>query len=449
MKHRQLGHLTIFPCRRHQSGSAHGSGYIAAFIGGLLFAAIMKKSKHKHEVLLAAESTGEAFALITWMLFGSAIIGQAFGNFRWEMIIYALLSLTAIRMLPIFLSLTGTGERTEIRKLFWSAVWQTRPPWVRRSHMMNRRNVDQTVTRRQFFRTGMTVAGGIAAATVGASSNAFAAWPPGETPKDKGHSNVKNAYEMYTHSQDWSEDDVVWWEGRRVGGIAIGVIQLSANIPMIPGNMGNASTFKFPILYEPMEVTGDMVVSTKPHPEVLKRSVEAARKLEAQGVRAICGNCGFFANYQKEVATELDVPFFSSSLLQIPLILISLKPDQKVGVITADGLKLTQAPALENCGVTDRSRIVIAGAENTSEMKKILGTTGAYNPRRFELQLVDIAKEMVSKNSEISAILLECTELPPHARAIQKAVAMPVWGFPTMVNWIYNGVVRRSFKGFI
>jgi len=46
---------------------------------------------------------------------------------------------------------------------------------------------------------------------------------------------------------------------------------------------------------------------------------------------------------------------------------MSLKPDQKVGVIIADGPKLTQAPALENCGVTDRSRIVIAGAENTSE----------------------------------------------------------------------------------
>jgi hypothetical protein len=56
---------------------------------------------------------------------------------------------------------------------------------------------------------------------------------------------------------------------------------------------------------------------------------------------------------------------------------------------------------------------------------------------------------MVAKNPEIGAILLECTELPPHARAIQKAVGMPVWDFPTMVDWIYNGVVRRSFRGFI
>ncbi len=317
---------------------------------------------------------------------------------------------------------------------------------------MKKREADQTgknIARREFLVKGLATAGGVAAVAMGATSNAFAAWPPGATPKYKGRSKTKDAYEMYTHSEYWSEDDVTWWDGRRVGGIAIGVIQLSANIPMIPGNMGNASTFKFPLMYEPMEVTGDMVVSTKPHPEVLKRSVEAGRKLEAQGVRAIVGNCGFFANYQPQVAAELDVPFFSSSLLQIPLMLTSLKPDEKVGVITADGPKLTQAPALENCGVTDRSRIVIAGAEHTSEMKNILGTKGYYNPRKFELQLVEIAKTMVAKNPQIKEILLECTELPPHARAIQKAVGMPVWGFPTMVDWVYSGAVRRSFKGFI
>ena len=161
------------------------------------------------------------------------------------------------------------------------------------------------------------------------------------------------------------------------------------------------------------------------------------------------GNCGFFANYQPQIAAQLDTPFFSSSLLQIPLILMSLKPNQKLGVITADGPKLKAAPALENCGVVDRSRLVIAGAEETSEMKRILATEGRYNPRRFELQLVEIAKRMAAEHEDMRAILLECTELPPHARAIQKAVGMPVWGFPSMVNWVYGGVVRRSFEGFI
>jgi NhaP-type Na+/H+ or K+/H+ antiporter len=95
--------------------SLHGSGYIAAFTGGLLFGFKAKEATHK--LVLAAEGTGETLALMTWMLFGATVIGQSVQHFTWEMLVYALLSLTVIRMLPIFLSLTGTGESTA-SKLF-------------------------------------------------------------------------------------------------------------------------------------------------------------------------------------------------------------------------------------------------------------------------------------------------------------------------------------------
>lgn len=95
--------------------SLHGSGYIAVFTGGLLFG--FKAKEATHRLVLAAEGTGETLALMTWMLFGATVIGQSIKHFTWEMLVYALLSLTVIRMLPIFLSLTGTGESTA-SKLF-------------------------------------------------------------------------------------------------------------------------------------------------------------------------------------------------------------------------------------------------------------------------------------------------------------------------------------------
>ena len=95
--------------------SLHGSGYIAAFTGGLLFGFRAKESTHK--MVLTAEATGETLALMTWMLFGAMVIGQSAQYFTWEMLVYALLSLTVIRMLPIYLSLAGTGETTA-SKLF-------------------------------------------------------------------------------------------------------------------------------------------------------------------------------------------------------------------------------------------------------------------------------------------------------------------------------------------
>ena len=93
--------------------SLHGSGYIAAFTGGLLFGFMAKDATHK--LVLAAEGTGETLALATWMLFGAIVIGQAFAQFSWDVVVYALLSLTVIRVVPIFLSLVGTGESVSSR----------------------------------------------------------------------------------------------------------------------------------------------------------------------------------------------------------------------------------------------------------------------------------------------------------------------------------------------
>jgi sodium/hydrogen antiporter len=92
-----------------------GSGFIAAFTGGLLFGYLARE--HREMLLRAAEGTGDTFALITWVIFGSLVVGQAVGYFSWRLVLYAVLSLTLIRMLPVFLSLTGTGLNTE-SKLF-------------------------------------------------------------------------------------------------------------------------------------------------------------------------------------------------------------------------------------------------------------------------------------------------------------------------------------------
>jgi NhaP-type Na+/H+ or K+/H+ antiporter len=97
--------------------SLHGSGYIAAFVGGMLFGSLAKESTHK--LVLAAEGTAELLALLIWIQFGTAVIGWAWDYVTWQVLLYAVLSLTLIRMLPIFLSLSGTGERTE-SKLFLS-----------------------------------------------------------------------------------------------------------------------------------------------------------------------------------------------------------------------------------------------------------------------------------------------------------------------------------------
>jgi hypothetical protein len=272
-----------------------------------------------------------------------------------------------------------------------------------------------------------------------------------ETPAENEMRVSKQGTALYTCATGYDERDVTTWDGRGADGMSLGIVELTANIPFAPGNVNNASTFDFPVRYESLgDIDPHWVVSSDPHPEVIKRAVAAAKKLEAYGCRAVMGNCGFLANYQPHVSAELTVPFFGSSLLQIPMLLAGMGPDQKVGVVTANGPALENAPALANCGVPDRERLVIYGAEKEPEVAgNHLACTGRLNLVKFERDLVNVSQRMMADHPDVGIVLLECTEFEPHAVAIQEAVRRPVWGFTTMAEWIHAGCIRRRYSGWM
>lgn len=92
----------------------HGSGFIASFLGGLTFGYLSKMEYE--DMTLISENAGDLLSFVTWVLFGSVLV-QSLSVLTFEIVLYSILSLTILRMLPIFISLTGTPLSTE-RKLF-------------------------------------------------------------------------------------------------------------------------------------------------------------------------------------------------------------------------------------------------------------------------------------------------------------------------------------------
>ncbi len=88
-----------------------GSGFIASFVGGLTFGALTKQ--HKESFLTAAEGSADAVAMVTWFAFGTMVLGILLAGFRWQVLVYAILSLTVVRMLPVFLCLIGKGLKQD------------------------------------------------------------------------------------------------------------------------------------------------------------------------------------------------------------------------------------------------------------------------------------------------------------------------------------------------
>lgn len=258
---------------------------------------------------------------------------------------------------------------------------------------------------------------------------------------------------MHSCTVGYGKEEVFMRKGQFMAGLTIGIVIpkfAQGGLPYIPGCVENASTFNFPVCYKAIELGPvEQLVSNKPDPIILEQTIEAGKELEQQGCRAITGCCGFLGNYQPEVAAALNIPCFLSSLMQIPIIKCSLKPAQKIGIITADSRALSSGCALKNCGVDDPSDVVIASTESLHVLRDSFQGIECYSPAEFEQELVGLAKQLVGEKPDIGAILLECTVLPPYAWAIQEAVRLPVFDFTTMINWAYDAVVRRPFVGFI
>ena len=315
-------------------------------------------------------------------------------------------------------------------------------------------NTDES--RRTFLKgTASAIAAGSALGVMGAASTVSAAIssPEPESPDTSVRWKAERGG-LYNEQRGYGDEDVTGWNGRMVYGPTVGIVQLPANIPMMPGDVGNPTTFNFPVLYESIQEIDPMwILADKPHPVVMKKIIAACKRLTMQGVTTIIGNCGFFANYQPEVAASLDpgVQFFNGSLMQLPMLLTSVGANKKVGILTASKKLLMPSPAIKNSGVSDadKKRLVVYGNEDGKQMNRVTGEAGSYSPKKLEKELVDLAKKMVKENPDVGAILLECTEFPPHASAIQKAVRLNVWDFVTMTEFMHAGAMRKPYTGWM
>lgn len=233
-------------------------------------------------------------------------------------------------------------------------------------------------------------------------------------------------------------------------GISIGIIILNVNIPYLPGNVGNATTFPFPVQYiKVKEASLDRLIKQQDN-SLIKHFIAAAKELESQGVKAITGGCGFTALFQKEVAASVSVPVFLSSLLQIPFIFQILAPGRKIGVVTADKTSLTDKH-FKAVGVDpDDIPLVIAGMEDKKEFRQaILEEKGTLDSLKIENELLETVENMTQKNPDIGAILLECSDLPPYSYKVQQKTGLPVFDYITMINFVHTSVVKNKFQGYL
>lgn len=230
-------------------------------------------------------------------------------------------------------------------------------------------------------------------------------------------------------------------------GEPIGILMLDTYTPFIPGDVGNASTYDFPIRYETVKGLTVKRIFNKDK-SAYHALYTAAKKLQSQGVRAITGDCGFMAIFQNRLTKELKVPIFLSSMLQVPFITNLISEDAKIGVLSANGTSLNDKKLLGEVGINNPDKIIIKGLEKKENFNKsIIEEVGILDPAKIEKEVVEAAEELLKIHPEIEIILQECSVLPPYSRAVQEATNLPVFDYITMINYVYSAVVQKDYQG--
>ena len=239
--------------------------------------------------------------------------------------------------------------------------------------------------------------------------------------------------------------------GRNTYGEIIGILMQERTFPRIPGDIGNASTFDFPVK---MQIVSGVDISTRfklfeGDKSLIQPFVEGAKALEAAGVRAITSCCGFLILFQDIIAEAVNVPVFMSSLMMIPLVHKMLRKDQIVGVITSNATDKGLGKKHFSAAGAGDIPIATIGMEGSEAWDTIAKNKEILYPERVQKDVVDRAEKLVRENPGVGVIVLECANLPPYAKAIQDAVNLPVFDFVTLTNFVFSAVVRREFKGFM
>ncbi|HEX5494678.1 MAG TPA: aspartate/glutamate racemase family protein [Mycobacteriales bacterium] len=219
-------------------------------------------------------------------------------------------------------------------------------------------------------------------------------------------------------------------------GFDIGIIMLNNDCPRPVGDIGNAATWPFPVLYEVVEDAVPSRVVENAAEGLLPDFVTAARRLERAGVRGITTSCGFLAIFQRELAAAVTVPVAASSLLQVPVALRSLSDERRVCVLTINAQTLGPRH-FRGVGVTDREfeRVVVVGLEDSEHLYgALVGGSRALDVEAAERELVDAARRAVAEDGSIGAFVFECTNLPPYSAAVRAALNRPVWDTVTLVR---------------
>lgn len=232
------------------------------------------------------------------------------------------------------------------------------------------------------------------------------------------------------------------YPGKRIYGVTIGIAVMDRRLPRPVGDMGNAQSFPFPVIYDTVHGVNNMpALSVAQTHDLYEPLYQSCMRLVEQGVSAITTTCGYAALLQPRLAESLPVLFAASSLVQIPSVLAALGGRKKIGVLAARGPGLTHEH-LRNTGVaeTQLERIHVIDLQQAPAFKAAILDAPGEVPLDLPAatrQIAALCKQTADNDPAIAGFVAECSNTSQYSSAIQQLTSLPVWDSVGLTKWLH------------
>ncbi|MEL4377806.1 aspartate/glutamate racemase family protein [Brucella cytisi] len=225
---------------------------------------------------------------------------------------------------------------------------------------------------------------------------------------------------------------------------SLGVIMLDTGFPRPSGDVGNPASWEMPVRFKKVSGASPDKIIRQGGAGLIEDFLIAGEALIAEGCGALVTSCGFMARHQSVLSTKLSVPIATSSLLQLPMVSTLIGQERKVGVITYDDAGLDDA-IFAACGADVSTPRI--GMPDGGAFRELIEGSGTYDRVALEAEIIHAAQELKSREHDLGAVVLECTNMPPFAQAVAKACGLPVFDVLSLGHWLFSSTSSRAFAG--
>jgi hypothetical protein len=221
-------------------------------------------------------------------------------------------------------------------------------------------------------------------------------------------------------------------------GARVGIMLLETTPDLLEGSLAHPDTFGCKVKLDTLEgIWVEQILSASPAHTT--SFVDAAKRLERDGADVLVTNCGYSIAYQAAVQQNVRIPAALSSLMLLPLLNALRAPGRKIGVLTYDADRLSDAHLRAAWSQYDAEAVAIGGFQGTRSWSDMARDDAVYDVDLIKSDITRVVKSLMEEN-DLQFLLVECAALCAFIPYLKSVTRLPVFDIVSLANFLASGL---------